>query len=200
MKERPIIFTENIPAILAGTKTQTRRLRGLPQTADSIEPPDAYPGEWVVWKDGDRQSTIECPWGVSGDRLWVRESLRAHDDGSWNYAADDAPVLLKKSDPRFSQMIVWAHHKDSDFCPPMFMPRCASRLTLEITDVRVDRLQEIGWRDCAAEGVPNDPEHGIGFPTWQDAYAALWDSINAKRAPWASNPWVWAITFRRVDG
>lgn len=74
------------------------------------------------------------------------------------------------------------------------MPRWASRITLEITNVRVQRLQEISEADAEAEGVYTDP----ACPAY-DAYRSLWDSINARRAPWDSNPWVWALSFKRIE-
>ena len=79
------------------------------------------------------------------------------------------------------------------------MPRWASRITLKIAEVRVERLNDISERDAIAEGC----HVGIGAGNWRNArhqYEELWDSINAKKHPWASNPWVWALTFRRVSG
>jgi hypothetical protein len=90
------------------------------------------------------------------------------------------------------------------------MPRWASRITLEVTEVRVQRLQEISEKDAKAEGVPRDTEPcdhirhacadiGCMGPTYRSSFCELWGQINGERAPWASNPWVWAITFKVIN-
>jgi hypothetical protein len=113
-----------------------------------------------------------CPYGEPGDRLWVREAF-----DSWK-CANESMLLLNRG--------AWKS--------PMFMPRWASRLTLEITEVRVQRLQEMSEEDAQEEGRG----------TWGNGcrhryFAGLWDSINAKRGhSWESNPWVWAVSFRQV--
>ena len=83
---------------------------------------------------------------------------------------------------------------------PIQMPRWASRITLEITEVRVQRLQEISEEDARAEGIRSAANGATVLlgSTPIEAFAALWDSVNAKRAPWASNPWAWAISFARL--
>lgn len=183
MKERPILFSgPMVRALLAGTKTQTRRTcKGARELSCSQD--------WPL-------ST--CPYGRVGERLWVRETFRqGYGSMSVHYAADPDEVSC------------------GPWNPSIFMPRWASRITLEITDVRVQRLQEISEEDARAEGVPQDlaavcyvgegqirdgkyrvePHQHIAAA---DHYACLWESINYKRAPWSSNPWVWALTFRRV--
>lgn len=203
MKERQILFSgAMVRAILDGRKTQTRRVVKLPHNnpLGAWEPttiggkglyrdkactiPANEPERAAIWhtRTGD---CVVALYGQPGDRLWVRETWRED-------SPDDAEAAIYRADGRTDLP------PEFKWKPSIFMPRWASRITLEITGVRVERLQDIGWRDCAAEGTPNDPEHGIGYPTWQDAYAALWDSINAKRAPWASNPWVWVVEFKRV--
>ena len=193
MKECPILFSGTmVKAILDGRKSQTRRVAKV--LADSVEAYDGYPGEWSPWKDGERHHSIACPYGVPGDRLWVKEQHEfiisgPHDVLHVLYRADmterdmfDAPYTPKINRGR----------------PSIHMPRWASRLTLEITDVRVQRLQEISIEDATAEGIEPRYEDGRKI-VWPDRiFPALWDSINAKRAPWNSNPFVWAITFRRV--
>lgn len=161
------------------------------------------------------------PYGVAGDRLWIRENL-ALDNGVWHYAADKAPIQMLRSDDRYPSMLSWAHHKTADYCPSIHMPHWASRLTLEITEVRVERLQDISEADAESEGVqikvsttdcppdkckplfnimspygltgPMDPDH---VHRWE--FAALWESLNKKRCPWSSNPWVWCLSFARVE-
>lgn len=162
MTERPILFSAPmVRALLAGTKTQTRRV-ATPRR--SIEP-----------------MTDECPYGQPGDRLWVRETWSAHSAGGFMYAASwDAHALI-------------GHPK---WRPSIHMPRAASRITLEVTGVRVERLQEITRGDAMAEGCPF-PNMAAGHDP-REWYAKLWNDINGPGS-WDANPWVWAITFRRVD-
>lgn len=192
MKERPILFSgPMVRAILEGKKTQTRR---------------------VVKPQPDQQHALalpplpaSCPYGKPGDRLWVRERISwEHAGGNWlgvTYAADghyeeflEPPVDWNTDDPPKTR-------------PSIHMPRWASRLTLEITEVRVQRLQDISEEDAIAEGMPNfigRTVNGIAVvrqsPTPREEFATLWDSINGKRpgCSWSDNPCVWAITFRRI--
>jgi len=176
VKGRPILFSSPmVRAILDGSKTQTRR---------------SFAGTLGV---------TPCPYGVPGDRLWVRETfVQGHpsDAGEVRY---DLPLRYwYRAD---GDLDMWAgedgHAGDVPWRPSIHMPRAASRITLEITDVRVERLQAISEEDALAEGVPfvqNDPFERTARREFQD----LWDSLNAKRAPWASNPWVWCLTFKRV--
>lgn len=231
MRERPILFSgPMVRAILAGTKTQTRRL---------------LQGEFQSFEEGWSLNGKEprllredwCPYGAPGDRLWARETWRQGDGGSayfradeeWNAEGGDGPAGIG-----------WR--------PSIFMPRHFSRLTLEVTEVRVQRLQEISEADAEAEGIveltpdrclaPSQmglaalhvvaamsrvnrrvflgsalaaamgmaiPPSGGALsyttpPTARELYGVLWDSINGKRAPWESNPWVWAVSFRPAEG
>ncbi len=203
-KERPILFSAPmVLAILAGQKTQTRRVM-KPQPAPWIEefgfspltPPGSIEGRGV--HEGQAASKFyPCPYGQVGDRLWVRETLKEK-RGTWHYAADGAPVQLLADGPRVSAMIVWAHHKESDTCVSIHMPRWASRIALVVTDVRVQRLDAIIDDDARAEGVtPVDyAKDDLGHGGHVLAFKRLWNTINGQRAPWASNPFVWAITFR----
>lgn len=200
MRERPILFSgPMVRAILAGTKTQTRRtLRAQPddKLCHGVHYDRTTGG--AMWG--------ACPYGVPGDRLWVREAWRV------SCHIDDQPPreCFKYCSPsRALQMQYVADgHEPMSCCsewgkvrPSIFMPRRASRITLEITDVRVQRLQEISEEDAKAEGVEpyRLPVHSARESMRHaDGFSVLWDSINAKRAPWASNPWVWDITFARV--
>lgn len=233
-KERPIPFTgDMVRATLRdeSPKTQTRRVvRPQPELRDvagafqSLAFSTPRKGYWLLWPNAKRDILAACPYGVPGERLWVRESLRADDKGVWHYAADDAPVMLKQSDPRFSQMIMWAHHKDSDFCPPMFMPKFACRLRLELLDVRVERLQSISEADAIAEGAryvdtglneyrqkrdgwsmldPHPANHMNCLGTARHAFGNFISTLSGKRRKldtsiWDANPWVWALTFKRI--
>lgn len=220
MKERPILFSSPmVLALLAGTKTQTRRIvKPLPNGLR----PNCYVarnGERWVFTGGDRNGDMHgvlCPYGEAGDRLWVRETLREENDG-WTYAADGASIELPKNDPRVPAMVSWAHHKEGSTCVSIHMPRWASRIDLEIVEVRVQRLRDLeaapdlGEADVLAEGlsfVEDMPGAGLprqyGLPgrmvsrTPWGAFQKLWDEINGERAPWDSNPFVWAVTFRRI--
>lgn len=175
-KERPILFSgEMVRAILEGRKTQTRRVM-KPQPFDLIKSWPANP------KNGQE---IHCPYGNASDRLWVRETfaeggmIRPGDKVS--YAADwgeDARVIRR-----------WK--------PSIFMPRWASRITLEITNVRVERLQEITAADAKAEGV--EPFLNRDATAWRAGFQVGWDALNAKRGhSWEKNPWVWVIEFKKV--
>lgn len=167
MKSRPIMFgVEMVRAILAGKKTQTRR----------VVNPKLFSGEGV--------HVNKCPYGVIGDRLWVRESYFPHNnrmgEPEFSYKADDLP--------EFDKCTI------SGWKSPLFMPRAASRIELEITNIRVERVQDISGADAIAEGV----EQGYGL-RHVGFYQDIWDSINGKKHPWSSNPWVWVVEFKCVE-
>lgn len=194
MNERPIIFSgESVRAILDGRKTMTRRVVKEGPYGDFWGNPawSGYPGDlWYVTANLTPPSIFTfkpCPYGKVGDRLWVKESFGYYANGSYFYKADGSELHTK-------------HHS------PLFMPREASRITLEITNVSVERLQDISGSNCAAEGIVpnNDPNWHLdltgGVQTEirviREAFAAAWDKINGKKHPWASNPWVWKIEFK----
>ncbi|HFF8969403.1 hypothetical protein [Serratia marcescens] len=177
MKERPVIFNgEMVRAILDGRKTQTRRAlnwKRQPYT-EMAERDDGSLWPWA--EDGERGGDIwfSCPFGEVGDRLWVRETFG--DCGNrLVYRADT-------EDGAASQVKRWV--------PSIHMPRWASRITLEITGVRVERLQDISEADAIAEG--GTKHFNI------DWFGPLWASIYGVDS-WNSNPWVWVIEFRRVE-
>lgn len=191
MKERPILFSSPmVRALLAGKKTQTRSV---------VKPPTS-----------PRIPTIpiieSCPYGMPGERLWVRETFALAplcNDPEPGNEDDWSPVYRADGDER-----PWLSSLDEDAVevrppckPSIFMPRWASRLTLRITDVRVQRVQEISEADARAEGVGHVESVArlVESGDYRIAFAELWDSINGKRATWASNPYVWAITFEVVD-
>lgn len=182
MKERPILFSSGmVKAILSGRKTQTRRVIKPQSLLDRLTRVNAC---------------YECPYGAPNDQLWVRETW-------WKWGGTDKKIGYRADE---STNFVPA----GGYRPSFFMPRCASRLTLEITDVRVERLQEISESDSVAEGLvswPSEKEsithYGLAIAdVWEIdprlTYKRLWDSINAKSGhSWDSNPWVWVIEFRR---
>ena len=190
MKERPIIFsTDMVKAILEGRKTQTRRVI-KPQPDRVI---NGVPFEYLGHKYHDASDrAIRCPYGQVGDRLWVRETWatqKSIDRFSPSYIGNAATVpLWYKADAVNGRSFIGL----GKWRPSIFMPRWASRITLEITEVRVERLQEITFEDFKKEGIEMDG-------SWDGSFARLWDSLNAKRGySWESNPWVWVISFRRL--
>ena len=187
MKERPIIMgAESVRAILEGRKTQTRRV---------IKPQPKFIGAPNVpfkTDDANPKGIINCPYGNVGDRLWVRETVFVETF----HQQSDEELERDGFNPNIG---VWVYRADNHDYPtitanwtsPMFMPREASRITLQITDIRVERVQDITEEDAIAEGVES-------FNTVA-SYSYLWDSLNAKRGyPWENNPWVWVISFKRV--
>lgn len=232
MKERPILFSgAMVRAILDGTKTQTRRIvKPQPEGTEfmacgwyfpllvdtkGIE----YPGDEVFGLSSVSGSyAVKCPYGKPGERLWVRETWYPNDPTPW-YRADfiqryqawerDTPAgILRLED-------AWK--------PSIHMPRAASRITLEIVSVRVERLQEISETDAMAEGIKRFvppfervsdewPRDGNGWlrPTYDaeerpktyqcpvTAYRKLWESINGPGS-WEANPWVWVVEFKKVE-
>jgi len=185
MSEKPILFSgPMVRAILEGRKTQTRRVvkcAGL-----DLCGPCGLSGEdmRLAGRDWSGNSVLlKCPHGETGSRLWVRETFQLIPD-------DGGSVVYRATDPD------WETTEDWTWKPSIFMPRHASRITLEITTVRVERVQDIGEVDAKAEGVePFAPDDGC----YRSGYAGLWDSINAKRGfGWESNPWVWLLEFKRV--
>lgn len=190
VREKPIIFgAEMVRAILDGCKSQTRRV---------VKPGNLFDGKEAIVKRFPRQSG--CPYGEPGGLLWVREAWRL--PRSWDETPGGnvfADVEIKYDADGFVHAGVgdgcWGRYRHA-----RFMPRKASRLTLEITDVRVQRAHDISDTDAIAEGVG----HGID-PSYQwiqgravNKFQSLWDCINGKSHPWASNPWVWAMTFKMV--
>jgi hypothetical protein len=176
-RERPILFSAPmVRALLNGTKTQTRRRMRDSENAwrEQKCPYDFGMRLWV------RETTIIAP------KRWTTENLSTH----WDADGDGRIVQYLASQPNREA----ADDYNLKATPSIFMPRWACRITLEITDVRVQRLRDISEGDAKAEGVDPIREK---VPTHRDAYRYLWDDINGTGA-WQANPWVWALTFRRV--
>jgi hypothetical protein len=194
VKERPILFSSSmVRAILDGKKTQTRRVVKNPERFEHL-----------------RDCAFCSPYGHVGDHLWVRETWRpsishhcAMDtcdcaDVNVRYAADGESRFFSERNIDHEWLLPKAARTGN--VSPLFMPRWASRLTLEITGVRVERLQEISGDDAIAEGAPlRESAATQGGDIRIDAFADLWGSINGKTHPWSSNPWVWVIAFQRVE-
>jgi hypothetical protein len=203
VKERPILFSgPMVRAILEGRKTQTRRvMKPQPQneTCFAWFPPtgivNAAPGG--LWTDTPRAFVQPCPYGDPGERLWVRESF------DWIAGKMVHAVGGLSETKRIENIRYRADGGNPASCrwtPSIHMPRWASRITLEIDDVRVQRLQEISEEDALAEGIDDAwlVKHQVSPPR-VPSFQALWDDINGAKHPWASNPWLWAITFRRIE-
>lgn len=215
MKERPILFSgAMVRAVLDGTKTQTRRVV-KPQPTGFVGGPgvtlrDGSPAPLIPIDEdsGDYGREIHCPHGQPGDRLWVREAWRVID------AADCfAPRELTAAHRLWFEADGPHDPPAGRYRPGMFMPRWASRINLDVTGVRVERLQDISEADAMAEGIfPHvrggwhwlqhnssnlDDWNQFGYKTARIAYLALWEAINGPGSAEA-NPWVWAINFQRV--
>lgn len=196
-----------VRVILDGRKTQTRRVvkGGFPNARPgnklpSYLPDERYPDGEIVW-----QGPL-CPYGKPGDRLWVREAFRVETDGDEQYVTFAADGRTRHN-PKISEK--WSHDQAVAFGdvvhgpytrPSIHMPRFISRIDLEITKVRVERLQDISEDDATAEGVTLIPLHNndVYGETNREAFERLWDKINGKKYPWNSNPWVWVIEFRKI--
>lgn len=200
MKEKPILFSAPmVRAILEGRKTQTRRVvkpmkihadYGAPRLQDawldhSYDPPCVkVPYGTTV---GEVVHRHYAPW-AAGDRLWVREMWAPCIGGA---CGPENPTLYRATEPD-AEKLCWK--------PSIFMPRWASRITLEVTGVRVERLQKISPADCESEGIDRLATHtmdGAGRLARVKAYRAIWEGINGPDS-WEQNPWVWVIEFRRV--
>jgi len=181
VQEHPILFSgDMVKAILEGRKTQTRRI--VKGAALEWLQPGMFTPEFVA-----SDENMLCPYGTVGDRLWVRETWR--ETGSAQMADGKIPDLLHPSQCKYKA--------DADYegpwRPSIFMPRSASRITLGIVDIKIQRAHDITNEDAVAEGITM-PEVMNTEPAY--IFANLWDMINGKKAPWRSNPWVWVIQFR----
>lgn len=224
MKERPILFSAPmVRAILAGNKTQTRRI------AKTVVDVHSRTGEPLAGLDsaGPR---VPCPYGQVGDSLWVRETWQYADwteegDPYVGYAADGKRILIQDYPEAWAKRLeeVWCELSDPKnydidnraadrrWRPNIHMPRWACRILLEVTGVRVERLQDISEADCWAEGIEevdgslNDlkivelaKRMGRCVDDAAPTFAALWESISGPGS-WDANPWVWVIEFRRIE-
>jgi hypothetical protein len=209
VKERPILFSgEMVRAILDGRKTVTRRVVKF-NAAGRLK----LPGSHKNWHRDDPDAVKACPYGQPGDRLWVRETWAAaaiYDEMAPKEMPEDAVPWFREGfippideRPNFSRPGRWR--------PSIHMPRWASRLTLEVTGVRVERLRDIRDDGCEAEGIEilDRGDVSVGalelknggkrYSTARGLFAGLWDSLNAKRGfGWDKNPWVWVVEFKII--
>lgn len=195
--DRPILFSgPMIRAILAGQKTQTRRVVKLvgPDAIEERDDGSLWP-YCVTWAHGDDgEPWYACPYGEPGDRLWVRETWAQEDARDLGLGASQTLYRATASDAEAALVQRWR--------PSIHMPRWASRLTLEVTSVRVERLQDITEDDARAEGAAAEPSEALADSpvglSAREAFADLWASINGP-ASWAANPWVWVVGFKRIE-
>lgn len=206
VKERPILCqSDMVRAILCDRKLETRRVMKPQPWGKPLRVKE------ISWFDGGSMPDVAsaCPHGKPGGHLWVKET--AIISPKQFAQRDDTCVNDYEGDHRFIQYI--ATHPDTEAAgwyklkktPSIFMPRWASRITLEITDVRVERVRDITAEDAILEGIE---QVGQGWRDYLkrgaicgpcDSFHSLWDSINAKRGfGWETNPWVWVIAFRRI--
>jgi hypothetical protein len=188
-----------VKAILNGSKTQTRRVIKRPRYRHEID----HEGVWLEDEYGDWDKA-PCPYGQPGDRLWVRETwadnVCTYPNPKALYRAD--AIQDDSGEREDCWWIGDTPFRIPRWTPSIHMPRWASRITLEITGVRVERLQEISDQDARAEGVevlqgPFDVrERRMGI--YGHAFAHLWDSLAKPGADWAANPWVWVIEFKKL--
>ena len=214
-RERPILFaTPLIPRLLDGSKTQTRRIvKPQPNKATVKMFPAASGEHWIEQLPIDMRvlgrgtatisgQSIRCPFGAVGDRLWVRETFWVRNRGntfagtSIDYKDGGSKQLPSRPKGR-GKLCCWR--------PSIHMPRWASRIDLEITEVRVERVNDISREDALAEGVPTEPYEGKVNgepatiypidPVYQ--FCLLWSKIHGIGS-WKLNPWVWVLSFRRI--
>lgn len=193
MKERPILFsTPMVQALIEGRKTQTRRIiKPQPTFTDGFwrwpgKRPKAKKATGAVSVTGGenpmqsllQQIDHQCTYGRVGDRLWVKETFQWVDNG------DDSGYVYKATDPDWETTEEWC------WKPSLFMPRAASRILLEITEIKAERLHDITVIDCVQEGMKGMDPHF--------AFFQVWESINGKGS-WKENSFVWAITFKIIS-
>ncbi len=194
IKERPIIFSsDSVRAILENRKTQTINVI-KPQPLPYWIPATVLANGVAIFDEqhGLDVHRLKCPYGQLGDRLWVRETFCDLGDGSM-----PGRVLYKASfDDLDAEMMRQSGVGMPIWKSPVCMPRWASRITLEIINIRVERLQDISIDDIYAEGCPAISSDADGSELYE-WYSDFWDSINAKRGySWESNPFVWVIEFK----
>lgn len=203
MKERPILFSAPmVRAILEGRKTQTRRI---------VKPqPDRIIGKYPAIDDFGDLEAIHCPYGQPGDRLWVRETWAINHNWDSFYPDTDMTFedmgLFYRSDEN-TERDTFGFGSHGKWRPSIHMPRAASRILLEVQDVRIERLQDISENDAIAEGVKEGcftghyvdyADQDYQFDNAKDSFRSLWQSIHGPES-WDANPWVWVVTFKLVQ-
>lgn len=200
MTTRPILFNGTmVRAILSGQKTQTRR-PVTPQPSDTFLPTigpyqrtlfdkrtgEEYPDPFERFGAFDEVEDFRSPYGAPGDMLWVRETFCNCIDSS---GADDFEFTVYQATDKLP-------HSASKWTPSIHMPRWASRITLEVVSIRVQRVRDISEQDAISEGIKMR-----GMTRYEgeakSEFSKLWTACYP-RLPWSANPWVWAVEFRRI--
>jgi hypothetical protein len=228
-----------VRAILDDRKTQTRRIVKQTPIASGLNWSLWYSNKIDGQLDGARFAKLHCPYGKPGDHLWVKETWRPYSwrdggpvtieyaDGArrgetcadtveydhWLdricWQCSDEYIKAGIEPDESGNFTCTAGEFSLKWRSPIHMPRGCSRITLEITDVRVERLTSITEDDAKAEGVsawefnPDQPlatRERAGDSPYRSGFAYLWDCINDKRATWKANPWTWVICFKRING
>ena len=218
MRELPILFsTPMVQSILDGRKSMTRRII-KPSVVDkfNLNPSGKLLGSFSE-EVGDIYPTVDDCQYQPGDYLWVRETWTKYYYSDENgYTHYDQPMIYYAADGEPDFRIVDGDGFEVDdqrikWKPSIHMPKSAARIWLEVTDVRVERLQDITEADAITEGIENGQLYYYGEPhaikgspkccnTAKEAFKGLWNSLNAKRGyGWDTNPWVWVISFRRIN-
>lgn len=220
-KERPILFsTPMVHAIFDGRKTQTRRTRGLEEI--NKNPDDwHFAGIYVTdcgelgdtFQNCEEFARIKCPYGKPGDRLWVRETwldLEEEHIGIYGLRIDTSPYVYKADIYAWLEYARQEYIKDGypyQWKPSIHMPKAAARIWLEITDISVERLQDISKEDAIAEGIEPVADGYKNYmpklsgtsqfcwPTAYHSFQSLWESINGAES-WDLNPWLWVVKFK----
>lgn len=215
MNERPILFSGSmVRAILDGRKTQTRRVATSRKENGIIAGPAAEPGGAIeawgggAWNKSSHQQVVFSPYGRVGDRLWVKETHAFYslnfnhagcgNIGTWHPSDRDVCCHYREGCP--SELA----QRFDKWRPSIFMPRWASRITLQITMVGVERLQDISCEDALAEGIDHYTpgvtagERGESEADPRTEYQALWESINGPGS-WKKNPFVWVLDFKHIS-
>ena len=228
-KELPILFSgEMVNAVLEGRKTQTRRVvKTTGEAAKHTRNPLPASGRLIyknggAWDDSALRTVAiaKCPYGKIGDGLWVRETWQAISPDENFHPMEECEIIYRATDyhpgycaSEYAEVMNLKHNSpiyDMDIVypwrPSIYMPRWASRITLEITDIRVERVQDITEQDAIAEGAFPSGSWGhlsekevsaMKLGSYRCAFANIWNSINEKRGfGWDANPWTWAITFK----
>lgn len=224
IKERPIIFNaQEVNAVLAGDKTQHRvpeKLRyGMPEFIGGryCDKSDPKNWGWDNFEDGETRllSNEPCPLGAIGDRLWVQEPSLIHCDWDWFYA-DSTLVKCKEPFSGNDLDLPW-DDEHQEYIGPIgaeYLPRWASRILLEITDIRIERIKDISKSDAIAMGIkpigvdpkthrptryPDYPIDKGGFNSILQSFAKYWGSTHGIGA-WDRNDWVWVVEFKAIKG
>lgn len=191
MKDRPILFSAPmIRALLDGSKTQTRRVIKSRYANCHVEVTDGV-AEIVNTAEPESRSVFQCPYGQPGDHLWVRETFAKIIGQSGGWIETDYRATYNHGDRLGDTLGI-----KKRWTPAIHMPRDACRITLEVSGVRVERLQDISRGDAMAEGCPfPNMAQGDDPRKW---YADLWEQINGSGG-WNANPWVWVVSFKKVE-